>query len=503
YNRTLGNEWYVENAQPIVNKLLGGTLRLFLWYVYEGAAYREADETVLRVEANMPFGSTLTQMNEVILQIEQYLSQFEIEVKQFTSRVNSGQYAGIEIYFNKGYDLYFPHQLKNRLIAYSLNMGGVKWNIYGVGKGFSNASSGSPPRFRVIINGYNKRELAQQAETFAQKLLKHPRIQEVNTEANINWWEKDLYEYELSFDQLNMAMANLNATQMQQVVQSFDQAASQDGALSNGKPFRLISKVLVSKDLWILQNEIQRLDSTKVLFSNFASLEKQKVSASIHKENQQYIRMIEFEYTGSARFGSKYLEETMEVMRKEMPLGYTIDRTTWQFGSEQKKQYTLLLLVIGLIFFVCTLLFESLKQALMIVLLIPISFIGIFLTFYWFDFPFDQGGYTSFILLSGIVVNSLILIVNDFNQYRKNNPQRSTLQLYIKAFNHKITPILLSIVSTALGLIPFLLHGEQEVFWFALAIGTIGGLVFSIFVITFLIPVFFVSKPSHSKELNY
>ncbi|MEM8524760.1 MAG: efflux RND transporter permease subunit [Bacteroidota bacterium] len=98
YNRTVGNELYVENAKPIVNKLLGGTLRLFLWYVYEGATYREADETVLRVEANLPFGSTLEQMNTIILQIEEYLSQFDVEVKQFTSRVNSGQYGGIEIY---------------------------------------------------------------------------------------------------------------------------------------------------------------------------------------------------------------------------------------------------------------------------------------------------------------------------------------------------------------------------------------------------------------------
>ncbi|MEM1120578.1 MAG: hypothetical protein AAGJ18_09010 [Bacteroidota bacterium] len=37
YNDTLGSEWYVENVKPQVNKWLGGTLRLFAWYVYEGA----------------------------------------------------------------------------------------------------------------------------------------------------------------------------------------------------------------------------------------------------------------------------------------------------------------------------------------------------------------------------------------------------------------------------------------------------------------------------------
>ena len=50
---------------------------------------------------------------------------------------------------------------------------------------------------------------------------------------------------------------------------------------------------------------------------------------------------------------------------------------------------------------------------------------------------------------------------------------------YVKAFNGKIIPIILTKLSTIIGLIPFLLTGKDERFWFALAAGTIGGLVFS------------------------
>ena len=56
-------------------------------------------------------------------------------------------------------------------------------------------------------------------------------------------------------------------------------------------------------------------------------------------------------------------------------------------------------------------------------------------------------------------------------------PERT---LYIKAFNGKIIPIFLTKLSTIIGLIPFLLSGRDERFWFALAAGTIGGLVFSL-----------------------
>ena len=187
-------------------------------------------------------------------------------------------------------------------------------------------------------------------------------------------------------------------------------------------------------------------------------------------------------------------------MLQELPLGYTIKDAPFQFGaSTEETPYHLFLLIIGLIFFICTIHFESLRQAFVIILLIPISFIGIFLTFYVFDLNFDQGGYTSFILLSGLVVNGLILLMNDYNFYQKKYPKRSFIKNYKKAFQQKITPILLTVLSTAIGLIPFVWHGQQEVFWFALAIGTIGGLLFSLLVLIWLIPVFLTVFTSASK----
>ena len=61
---------------------------------------------------------------------------------------------------------------------------------------------------------------------------------------------------------------------------------------------------------------------------------------------------------------------------------------------------------------------------------------------------------------------------------------------YVKGFNKKIIPISLTVISTVLGLVPFLLDGPDEVFWFAFALGTIGGLLFSIFALVFVLPAF-------------
>lgn len=56
----------------------------------------------------------------------------------------------------------------------------------------------------------------------------------------------------------------------------------------------------------------------------------------------------------------------------------------------------------------------------------------------------------------------------------------SMLRAYTKAWNAKILPIFLTVVSTILGFIPFMVGTDKEAFWFPLASGTIGGLIMSI-----------------------
>ena len=144
---------------------------------------------------------------------------------------------------------------------------------------------------------------------------------------------------------------------------------------------------------------------------------------------------------------------------------------------------------------ITSILLESLVQPLAVVLIIPISFVGVFLTFFLFNLSFDQGGFASFVLLSGIVVNAALYILNDFNQYARSASHRIPLsRLYLKAFNGKIVPITLTVLSTVLGLVPFIAEGQDEVFWFALAAGTMGGLIFSVLAIMIFLPAFLPLK---------
>src|SRR5690606_26383277 len=190
--------------------------------------------------------------------------------------------------------------------------------------------------------------------------------------------------------------------------------------------------------------------------------------------------------------GKKVLERAIEGYEKNLPMGYTMSNVNQQYGWGKKdnKQYLLLLFMFIIIYFTTSILFNSFRQPFSILFVIPISFIGIFLTFYLFDLNFDHGGFASFILLSGITINANIYILDEYNNIRSKyniRPDRA----YIKAWNAKVRAVFLTIISTMLGFTPFLIGEHKEAFWFPLAAGIIGGLLISL-IATFLFLPFFM-----------
>ena len=157
--------------------------------------------------------------------------------------------------------------------------------------------------------------------------------------------------------------------------------------------------------------------------------------------------------------GRRLLEQDLEEFNQVLPMGYAAksENSYWSWGKDGGRQYLLLGVVIAIIFLLTGILFNSLKQPLAIISVIPVSYIGVFLTFYVFRLNFDQGGFASFVLLCGITVNASIYILNEYNNLRRRFPRLGALHAYVKAWNAKVVPIFLTVISTILGFIPF--HG--------------------------------------------
>ncbi|MBO3700394.1 efflux RND transporter permease subunit [Roseivirga sp. E12] len=501
YNKTIGSDKYQDEIRPVTDKVLGGALRKFVNEVYAGFRYGSPQQTRLNVSARLPFGTTLDDANFVISKVEEYLVGIE-GVDKFITNVSRG-YATTQITFTDAYETSaLPYQLKGRLQARSIDLTGVAWSITGVGQGFSaGGERGETPSMRVKMKGYNFDELERQAELMADKLEEHIRVNEVNTNAQVSWRSQNTSEYVLDFDIDRLATAGINRGDILRMLSDLTEPMpGNSSAAANYNNERLPVYIKASNaeafSKYDLTEQSLPLDTGRFIkIKDYASLSFERTANEIHKEDRQYLRALTYDYNGSFKFAQRHRDEKIKEMNAEIPVGYVVETQDNYFSFQrEKRQYGILLVLIVGIFFICSILFENLKQPFNIIVTIPISFIGLFLIFSLFDFPMDNGGYAAFILLGGLVVNASIFIVNDFNNSRLKNENRAIL----KAVVGKAQPILLTILSTCFGLIPFLLEGENEVFWFSLAIGTIGGLIFSIIAVFVCLPVFLSRKKSKS-----
>lgn len=500
YNRMFDNSIYKEKVKPVLNRALGGTLRLFVEKVYRGSYFTRNEETVLTITASMPNGTTLAQMNVLIEKMERYLSAFP-EIRQFQTDIPNPRRAAIRVFFTKESERSgFPYRLKSSVISKALELGGGSWAVYGLqDQGFSNDVREHAGNYRVKLYGYNYDELSAWADTLKNRLLTYRRIKEVLINSNFSWYRDDYLEFSFDLNKRRLASEGFMPEELFASLQPIFAKGVWAGSLiidGERENIKLTSRQSSDYDIWALRYMSQKLEGRMYRLNELAEISKGQAPQEVGKENQQYRLALQFDYIGASMQGNNILDREVEALNKRMPMGYTAKKESygWGWGKEDNKQYWLIALLIVIIFFTTSVLFNSIKQPLIVIFIIPISFIGVFLTFYCFKLNFDQGGFASFILLSGITVNASIYILNEFNQIRRRKPSLTPLQVYLKAWNSKIIPIFLTVISTMLGFIPFMIGTDKEAFWFPLAAGTIGGLAMSVVGIWVFLPLMTVGK---------
>ncbi|MDR1920049.1 MAG: efflux RND transporter permease subunit [Tannerellaceae bacterium] len=508
YNKIVAADTYKEKIKPVAEKALGGSLRLFVQKVYEGSYFTRRDETVLNLTASLPNGTTLEQMNNLISRMEAYLSGYP-EIRQFQTSIYNARQARIDVFFTKESERSgFPYTLKSRIISKALELGGGSWGVYGLqDQGFSNDVRENAGSFRIEMLGYNYDELYHWAETLRDTLLTYRRIKEVLINSEFSYWKDDYMEFYFKPDKGRMAQENIQPIELFSSLHAVfgkDIFAGNIVVDNETERLKLNSRQADEYDVWNMLHLPQPIKEASYKPGELARVEKEQMPQNVAKINQQYRLCLQYEYIGASNQGSKIQEGILEAYNASLPMGYSVRSENFYYGWNRKdnKQYLLLLLIIVIIFFTSSILFNSLKQPLAIICVIPISYIGVFLTFYGFGLNFDQGGFASFVLLCGITINASIYILNEYNKIRQRQPRLSPYRAYLKAWNAKIMPIFLTVISTVLGFIPFMIGSDKEAFWFPLAAGTIGGLLMSILGIFFYLPIFVLPKRGAPKSAS-
>ena len=132
--------------------------------------------------------------------------------------------------------------------------------------------------------------------------------------------------------------------------------------------------------------------------------------------------------------------------------------------------------------------FGSFRQAFIVMLTVPLSFVGVVAGMFISDFPFSLATFIGLVSLTGIVVNDAIVVVDFINQARKRG--LNVQDAIIEAGINRLRPVMLTTATTIGGLLPLYLNlsGGAE-FWQPLTGAVIFGLGFATILTLLVIPV--------------
>lgn len=478
---------------------------LFFHDVREGMYWgRPEREVSVHVRAELPAGSTLRQMNAVITRMEEFLEGYK-GINQYQTNITSGRTGSIHIWFDEDVEKGpLPHRLKSEIITHALTIGGGSWTVSGIDdNGFDNSVVEHAGNNRIKMTGPDLDILMTQAEHLRDRLLANPRIDDVSIRSEFTF-TKDFYsELRLrpNMDALYRAGMTLGDF-YDALTPVFGRDIPAGSVMTDGHMENVeLSAVQGHKyDVWAMLNMPVRTPQGTFKVNQLASLVRETAPQTVVKENQSYVLCLQYGYRGSSKNEEKVQKEILKEFRPGLPSGYNAEIAGYGNGSVPGfERYWLLALVAAVIFFLCAILFNSLRKPLAVILMIPISYVGIFATFLLFHLKFDEGGFASFILLGGITVNAAIYIINEYENIRHKHPGMPAIQAYLLAFRTKIVPILMTVLSTILGFIPFLIGSDKEGFWFPLAAGTIGGMIFSLLAVTVYLPLFLLRRSQRTR----
>lgn len=461
--------------------------------------YRRPERKQLYINAGMLEGCTVTQLNEVVKAMENYLSGFD-EIETFTTQIYSYDNARIVVEFKPEYErTTFPLHLKSQVTAMAVNFGGANWSVYGIDQNsFNNNIVSSYKECYIILSGYNYRQLLGSAEQLVEMLSANQRVLE--PEIWSSNWRRPSLEYNLDYDFGAMTAVGIDPYRYYVELSSklYDHpigSMSKDGEVTE---VVLRSSDADSYDLWHVLNAPIQVDSLKMTLSSVGNIVKKRGEIEICKSNQSYQLNVCFDFIGNYQLQKRLIEDAVSYMNDEvLPLGFKAENPQSGWYNTHKECYAwIVFLIVVVVFVLLSMSLESIRLPLAIIFMIPISFIGLFLVFGLSNFSFDQGGFAAFVMLSGIVVNAGIYLLTTYQRFGGAFALTLPIRIrrYIKAFNHKVKPISLTIISTILCLLPFLSDGPEEVFWFDFAVGTIAGMVSSLMALFFFLPVFAIKK---------
>ena len=227
----------------------------------------------------------------------------------------------------------------------------------------------------------------------------------------------------------------------------------------------------------------------KVKLSDIATFESTESPNSINRESQtRYISVTAAIADGyNVGLVSDDVEEALKSY--EVPDGYSLEMSgeNETITDAMEQIYLMLLLALIFMYLIMVAQFQSLLSPFIIMFTIPLAFTGGFLGLLMSGSEVSVIALIGFVMLSGIIVNNGIVLVDYINQLRAEGMEKR--EAIIRAGKTRIRPVMMTALTTILALSTMAFSNDMGADMSKpMSIVTIGGLIYGTLMTLFVVP---------------
>ncbi|MDI3481103.1 MAG: hydrophobic/amphiphilic exporter (mainly bacteria), family [Tepidanaerobacteraceae bacterium] len=473
--------------------------------------FPETDEGRISISVEYPIGTKVEKTNELVKSIERIVASIP-EVEMYSSQVGTdtksaflgtsgtGEKASMDVRLvplaeRKRSTKDVAEEIREKIGE----VPGAKIDVTSstmMSQATSSVSGSSKP-VQVAVKGDDLTVLEEISKKIESAVRKVPGTRDVETSI-----DEGRPEVRIKVDKDRASYYGLDASQVAQVVRSAINGVEATKYRVAGTEVEVNVQLdeLSRKTLEDLEGmTLQSPSGVDVPLRNIATFTVTEGLNNIYREDQQRTVYV------TSDIYKRSLGDVINGIRSavssiNLPEGYSIS-----FEGQNKEMtesfsglFQALLLSVFLVYAVMAAQFESLLHPFTIMFAIPFCTTGVVFGLLIAGRAFSVPAYIGIIMLAGIAVNNAIVLVDYINQLRAKG--KTVTEAIVEAGPRRLRPIMMTTLTTILGLLPLALGiGEGGEIEAPLAVTVLGGLTVSTLLTLVVVPVLYSLFEDFSK----
>jgi len=492
-------EWCLaRKLQVMVVSIIMFVALLCVWPLIGTQMIQASDEGIITLRLELPTGTRLEETDGLSLEVEKLLHDLVPELENMEASIGGQRVHQATLTLRLKSERDRTTEEVVEFLREKIQFPGVRVRVNARNSMRMLYGRGSQNAIEIDIRGYDQ-ELAREAgEMVVAKLNEIPGI----TDAAVSR-EEERPELAITVNRKRAADMGVTVAKIADALETAIEGKVATIYRKNGEEVE-VRVNLQEKDRQSWQ-DLERVvvsgsNNRVVPLMSMVEINQNNSPVEIERKDQERNLTVQANYSGRDLAGVMAdVKQALDNLR--LPPGITL----YYAGDyeEQQKSFNdlkfALILALVLVYMVMAAQFESYLDPLLIMLLVPFTMGGVLLTLFLTDTNFDNQVYIGLIVLGGIVVNNAIVLVSYYRILLERGA--SLEEAVITGSRSRLRPILITTITTILGLVPLALGlGEGDKSQASMARTVIGGLCFSTIVNLILMPVVFMATERYLKE---